>query len=364
MNVLVLNPGRRNLGYAFFREGRRPSSSSGVVESYRGAEHDLAGITRSLEGLRKTWQDSESPQRPDVVGLRVPFGGTEFRTSAIADSEAERRLESLIPQSPLHLPAVLGLVRSCREVFPATQTVLVFETAYFADLATRESLYGLDVEMMGQLGVRRYGFHGIYHEAAVGQTLRRRRDGGNPESPRVVSICMEPRPELAAATTAGPLMVTGGATPIEGLPGLTTCGELDPGIALILRERLGWGPEQIDRVLTHESGLTGLLGHPTSWETLFASTDPEMTLPREIIEYRLLQACGAAIACMGGLDAIVFSGRSAGVGRQIGPKLISKLAFLESSQPRPVSWECYEESLDRLVADAAVVAERSAATVR
>ena len=63
-------------------------------------------------------------------------------------------------------------------------------------------------------------------------------------------------------------MVTSGATPLEGLPGHTTCGELDPSIVLTLADKLHWGPEQINGVLTMESGLLGLTGSPMTMASL------------------------------------------------------------------------------------------------
>ncbi|HQO34738.1 MAG TPA: hypothetical protein PLG59_08765, partial [bacterium] len=114
----------------------------------------------------------------------------------------------------------------------------------------------------------------------------------------------------------------------------------------------GWGPEQINTVLTRESGLLGVVGKTATLDTIFRSNDPEVRLAREMIQYRILLACGAGIAAMGGVDAIVFSGDYVDVGEILGPWLSSKLV-LKGERGQVVPWMCFRESLDRLIADSA-----------
>ena len=75
---------------------------------------------------------------------------------------------------------------------------------------------------------------------------------------RIVSICLEPRPELAACLGLRPLMVTGGNTPVEGLPGERTCGDIDPSVALKLAHELPGGLEEANQVLTARAGYWDL----------------------------------------------------------------------------------------------------------
>jgi hypothetical protein len=102
-----------------------------------------------------------------------------------------------------------------------------------------------------------------------------------------------------------------------------------------------------------------------SLETVFASDRPALQLAREMIEYRLLLACGAGIAAMGGVDQIVFSGRYVGASRILGPWLQGRLSTACRGSGRKVTWKDSREPLDRLIADAALAADhrnRAAAT--
>ena len=227
------------------------------------------------------------------------------------------------------MPSLIELVQALRREFVNTPVALVFETSFFVGLPERERWYGLDPELMRIPGaLRRFGFHGVFHDAACLEAIRCL---GSPR-PRILSVCLEPRPELAACLGRRPLVVTGGNTPIEGLPGETTCGDLDPSVVLKLAHDTLWGPEETSRLLTSQSGLLGLTGRATSLAELLDSTDESrdnsddpLQLARDLFEHCLLRACGAGIAALGGLDAIVYSGRYATSGSSLhawlGPRL-------------------------------------------
>jgi hypothetical protein len=107
-------------------------------------------------------------------------------------------------------------------------------------------------------------------------------------------------------------------------------------------------------MLTQESGLRGLLGKPASLSDVFHDGGAESQRARRIIEYRILLACGAGIAALGGLDAIVFSGRHAALGELLGPSLSGNLR-LEGGR-----WQCCSLSLPRIVAGKAALLLRTA----
>ena len=148
-------------------------------------------------------------------------------------------------------------------------------------------------------------------------------------------------------------MVTGGATPLEGLPGERSCGDLDPSIVLTLARDKGWGPEQINTVLTQQSGLLGLTGKPATLKDVLTSDDPAVDLAREVFRYRVLLASGAGMATMGGLDTIVFSGRDHAVSKNLGPWLASRLTLDRSANKREIPWTVFTKPVDRVIADVA-----------
>lgn len=349
MNILVLKPKPHHLAWTLFADGRRAATIAGHAG-------DCRGVAESREAFRKVVDiavASLGPSAPlGAVAVRLPFGGPEFSGPVLATSDVLAKLDAIADDAPLHLPPALALVRAAEHVRPDVPVVLVFETAFFADLPMRERLYAIDDKAAGE-GLRRYGFHGLYHDGACRYASREMREWHGTAAPKVLSVCLEPRPEIAGAIGTRAVTVTSGATPLEGLPGRTSCGEIDPSIVLTVAEELKLGPEEIDALLTRESGLTGLVGAPATLEDVFISDDGAFTLARDVMRYRMLLAAGAAVAALGGLDAIVFSGRSSKLGRVIGPWLIDHLKLRGAPEGKKIENLVFTEPLERLIADAA-----------
>jgi len=320
MHILTLQPTLRSLAFAAFTEGSdQPAVESRLtLNQFDRSTHLFPPdvFARMNETLRR----AELPP-PTVIGVRALYGGDRFATPVFASDDVLAELETLAPQAPLHVPSLVELTRSACDTYRTAPVALAFETAFFVNLPQREQWYGLDPELMASQAVRRFGYHGLFHEAACRAAARHRRLS----APRVLSLCLEPRPELAACQGRRPVMVTGGNTPVEGLPGETTCGDLDPSVVLKLAHDTHWGPEETSRILTSESGLRGLLGRAVTLAEVLGSTDASLQLARDLFLHCVLRACGAGIAALGGVDAIVYSGRYAASGAAVhawlGPRL-------------------------------------------
>jgi len=348
MDILVMNATRRKLRAAWFSGDAREAMGTARFEDYRGPGNCLSVVTELLRQVTTS---------PDVIGIRLPFGGAAFDGPARVTSRVMQQLDALVAQAPLHVPPAITLIETCRRLLPQVPIVLAFETAFFAALPPREHLYAINVDAAGTGKLRRYGFHGLHHEAVCRHVQRLRRREGETAAARVLSICLEPRSEIAAVIGNHPVMVTSGTTPLEGLPGETTCGELDPSIVLMLAKEMDWGPEQINETLTRESGLAGLAGRPTTLAEVLASEEPSLREAREVLRYRMLLFCGAGVAAMGGVDAVVFSGRFAKLGERLGPWLTSKMPHRDR-ETDTVVWQTFDEPLARIVADMAAASYR------
>ncbi len=350
MNILVLNPGARLLDFSLFIGNESLPSRSGRMVNYRGAAACRPALKSILQSCRK---GIPVAKRPRAWAIRIPFGGEIFNRPTLLIGDVLSSLETLIPLSPLRLPAIIELLKVLQDDYADQPVVLIFDTAFLVALPQREADYALNSELMDAAALRRFGHQGILHAAACAHVCRLRKASHLPTVPRIVSVCLEPQPEVAAVLRDRPVMVTGGLSPLEGLPGQTTCGELDPGIIMTLSDKMKWGPERIDAVLTRESGLLGLTGVRTTLDQVLSATRYDGSLAREVMNYRLLLACGAGIAAMGGINHIVFSGRYADLGKIIGPLLISRLVMKRKAPSVEIQWDCFNTSPERVIADQA-----------
>lgn len=355
MNILVLNPEFGVLRYAWFSGRQRERIGGGEAPDFPLSTATACSLDRCLETIADEGAARGRPLSADAIAIRVVYGGTENPVHAVADAHLMAALKKLAPRAPLHVPVVAALITASERTFGHVPVVLVFETAFFTALPEREYLYGLDPDLMNDPGIRRFGFHGLYHEAASRFAASRIEHDDARAAARIASICLDPIPEVSAVCGGRPLTVTSGATPLEGIPGHTTSGDVDPGIVITLSRDKGWGPEQINRVLTRRSGLRGMVGRPVTLNEVFTGKEAVFRLPREIVRYHILRACGAAKAAMSGIDRLVFSGRYAELGRSLGewlaPRLVNR-GWREDTGN--VSVDLYNDSLERITADQAV----------
>lgn len=329
-NLVVLIPEGFYVNYFVYsgREVRSPDEREYELQRKgRIRSRDSAASTEDIRNILDKY-------RPEAVAIRVLYGGEDFKKTVVYDRSLLPQLEDLIPESPLHMSLIIKLIKTLERGVPVPDILLFFDTAFFVDLPIQERIYALDSEYLdmheGPLGtVRRFGYHGLYHQAAWGRIADQDRNAG-----RVVSICLEPVPEVVGIYDGKPVMVSGGSTPMEGIPGNTTCGEIDPGILLLIEERKKWGPEMINEILGRRSGLTALAGKTVSIDRVLAHG--EMYGPaKRLLEYRLLSACGSAIAVMGGFDAIAFSGRYVDSAWILAGDLVPRLTAASRAKSRP-----------------------------
>ncbi len=330
-NLVVLIPEGFYVNY-FVYSGRE-------VHSPDEKEYELQrkGRIRSRDSAAST-EDIRSildKYRPEAVAIRVLYGGEHFKKTVVYDRSLMPQLEDLVPESPLHMSLVIKLIKTLERGVPVPDILLFFDTAFFVDLPIQERVYALDSEFLdtseGSLGaVRRFGYHGLYHQAAYRSVSRQYRNAR-----RIISVCLEPVPEVVGIYDGKPVMISGGSTPMEGIPGNTTCGEIDPGILLTIEEKKKWGPEMINEILSRRSGLTALAGKSISIDEVLSHEDMYGPAKR-LFEYRLLAACGSAIATVNGFDAIAFSGRYVDSAWILAGDLVPRLVRASREDIQPV----------------------------
>jgi acetate kinase len=350
MHILTLNSTLHSLAVSAFQDGADEPVLQQQVTGSRDA-FDFEGAGADAMSSVSCALEAAGMLPLDVIAVRGLYGGERFASPVFASESVLAELADLAPQAPLHLPHLVQLVKAAVRAFSETPMVLIFETAFFVPLPERERRYGIDPELFDTAAPRRFGYHGIFHEAAC---LDAKRKLGS-SAPRILSICLEPRPELAACRGRRPVTVTGGSTPAEGLPGETSCGDLDPSVVLKLADDGCLGPEGASHLLTCESGLRGLTGRDVTLAEVLDCADDELQLARDVFLHCLLRACGAGIAALGGLDAIVYSGRYASSAAVLHEWLNQRLK--ETTQ-RDTACLVHCRTLPQLLRDIAYVAAR------
>ncbi|MCK5849529.1 MAG: acetate/propionate family kinase [Kiritimatiellae bacterium] len=347
MTIVTFNPSHQEIEYFCF--DTNPSNNNGdLLLRLQGTTPTQKGC---LKKVQNKWKKSGIQKKPDAIGIRVVFGGNLLTAPTCASPEVVDKLYTLIPMAPMHVPVLTNILKETLRTFPSTPIILVPETAFFASLPPGEQIYGLNRKAYRGMAWQKYGFQGIYHEAVA---LDAERQYPERKNLKIISFCLEAKPEIAAIVGNRPIMVTGGNTPLDGIPGHTTCGNIDPAIVLKLNDSLESGMDGTARLLSRESGLSGLVGRPTTLTEVLSSRLPEYDLPRRMLHYHILCACGSAIAVMGSVDVIAFSGRYAKLSENIAPQLVRQLTFRNTNNTQHINRHIMKTSREELIAETAI----------
>jgi acetate kinase len=267
---------------------------------------------------------ANDPAIPDieVVAHRVVHGGSEYRVSVVVTDEVLSDLSRLNSLAPLHQPANLQGIRAFQKAFPAMPQVACFDTAFHATLAEVDYAFALP-KSVTDLGVRRYGFHGLSYQYVMGALQERSENAGG----RVLMAHLGNGASLCAAREGRSCATTMGFSALDGLMMGTRSGTLDPGVLLYLLEQ-GWDHDRLEKLLYKQSGLLGVSGISADMRRLRGDASPDAKRAIDLFTQRVVRESGGLIATMGGLDVLSFSG---GIGEHdviLRQRVCARLAWL------------------------------------
>jgi acetate kinase len=305
MIILTLNSGSTSVKLGVY------DTSSDPPVCLESEHHSGAEIAEPPALLRSFLHKLRSP--PNVVAHRVVHGGTRFAGPVRIDDAVVGDIRKLSELAPLHNPTALQWIKAARIVCGNDVAhVAVFDTSFFLKLPRRAAEYALSPALGAELGVRRYGFHGLAHEA-----MWRRWCELYPSLPgggRLITVQLGGGCSITALEQGEPVDNSMGFSPLEGLVMATRSGDVDPSILPFLGKRLSLTTEQLIELLNRKSGLAGISGKSANPQDLLGDPAPQSQFAVELYCYRLRKYIGAYCAALGGCDGIVFGG---GVGEHV-----------------------------------------------
>lgn len=288
-----------------------------VVDSAElAADHEQA-LAMTLDWCREALSGGEL----QAVGHRVVHGGERFFEPVRVDEGELAELRRFEPLAPLHQPHNLNAIAALARLHPELPQVACFDTAFHHTQSPLAASFALP-RAFAQVGIRRYGFHGLSYEYLAGvlpQYLGATAEG------RVVVAHLGNGASLCAMRGRRSVATTMGFTPLDGLMMGTRCGALDPGVVLYLQQQMGMSTAEVRELLTERSGLLGVSGISADMHTLLQSEEPAAREAVALFVYRVGRELGSMAAALGGIDALVFC---AGIGERAA---VVRAAILEQA---------------------------------
>lgn len=316
MTILTVNTGSSSVRLAAFNYDSNRLTEAASARHELGADDPRAVLSgfikmHGLTGL-------------NLSAHRIVHGGENLTASRLLDLEVEQEIDRLKPLAPLHNAVALHWIRATRDELGSDSTqVAVFDTAFFAALPEVARTYAIPHALAKKHGVRRYGFHGLAHQATW-QKWRELRP--NIQYGRAISVQLGAGCSIAAVDNGLPRDTSMGFSPLDGLMMATRWGDIDPGLVTFLQRQEKLLPEQMDQLLNERSGLLGVSGTSADIRALLESHDARARLAVDMYCYRARKYLGAYLVVLGGADAIIFGG---GVGENMPAVREKMLAGME-----------------------------------
>jgi len=312
-----------NIGQSIAKFGIRDKEPQNSYTKSVTAPNHTAATTILMD-----WLKQKIPSEAvHSIGHRIVHGGPKYFKPCVINDEVLADLRNLIWFDPEHLPAEVRLVESCAELFPNTQQIACFDTAFHHALPNVARLLPIPRKYEAR-GLRRYGFHGLSCEYIMRELEGLA--GSAAADGRIVIAHLGSGVSLTAVSQHKSVDTTMGLTPASGVPMSTRSGDLDPGIFLFLARTEGLDPAGLNELFNTQSGLLGISGSSSDMKQLLEheARDPKAKEAVDLFCYQVKKSIGSLAAALGGLDRLVFTG---GMGEQaplIRARICSGLEFL------------------------------------
>ena len=326
--VLVLNSGSSSIKFSIYEasNGTRTKLHEGAVD---GIGTDLGKFWIKDESGKKLVDETPAlPTRavafklvadalhsadfpsPVAIGHRMVSGGPTVQENQRITPELIDEMESYTAFAPLHTPIAVYIMREALRLFPGIPNFVILDTYFhrtMPEVATRMPIPSEYAEM----GVRRYGAHGISYESIVYQL--------QPNVPDRLIVAHLGNGASISAIRGGKCIDTSmGLTPTGGIISGTRTGDIDPGVLLfILRqiaektESASSAADQLEVVASKKAGLLGVSELSNDMRDLREAIKDGNAKARLAIDkfvWTIQKWIGSYFVELGGLDMLVFTG--------------------------------------------------------
>jgi acetate kinase len=200
------------------------------------------------------------------------------------------------------VPPALALLRAAQTRFSSVPQVACLDTAFHADLPDVARTLPIP-RALRDLGIQRYGFHGLSCESIVRQL-------GSGLPPRVVIAHLGNGASVTAVAQGRSIDNSMGLTPSGGVIMGTRSGDLDPGLLLYLLREQGLDAVQLEDLIDHHCGLLGISGISSDMRRLHdaSATSADAQLAIDMFCDSVRKQVAAMATALGGIDLLVFTG--------------------------------------------------------
>jgi acetate kinase len=326
--VLVLNSGSSSIKFSVYEasDGARTKLHEGAVD---GIGTDLGTFwIKDGDGKKLVDQTPALPTRavafklvadaphsadfpsPVAIGHRMVSGGPTVLENQLITPALIDEMERYTAFAPLHTPIAIYIMREALRLFPGIPNFVILDTYFHRTMPEVAKRMPIPSEY-AEMGVRRYGAHGISYESIVYQL--------QPDVPEKLIVAhLGNGASISAIREAKCLDTSMGLTPTGGIISGTRTGDIDPGVLLfILRkiaektESVSAAADQLEAVASKKAGLLGVSELSNDMRDLrdaIKDGNAKARLAVDKFVWTIQKWIGSFFVELGGLDMLVLTG--------------------------------------------------------
>jgi len=270
---------------------------------------DLPNRSVAFSLVAKTLNSGQFPA-PKAIGHRTVSGSPTVSENQLITPELIDNLDKYADLAPLHTPIAVYIMREALKLFPGIPNFAVLDTYFhrtMPDVVTRMPIPNEYVDM----GVRRYGYHGISYESIIYQL--------QPDIPEKLIVAHLGNGASISAIRNGHCLDTSmGLTPSGGIISASRTGDIDPGVVIFILKQIAKSEpdtlkaaDKLETVISKKSGLVGMSGVSNDMRDLrdgIKQGNAHARLAVDKFTSTITKWIGSFYAELNGLDMLVFTG--------------------------------------------------------
>lgn len=226
MATLIINPGSASRKYAIF-------DGSEKLFDARFEENQNEDFDNSLENFLNDARD-QGIEDINVAGIRIVSPGSFFQKHRRIDEQYLHELLTWRSMAPLHINPALKELESLYDLLPEITIVGVSDSAFHSTISNYASNYALPEQLVEELDIKRFGYHGISVSSVVSKIKTMTSD-----FPENIVVChLGSGASLTAIKNGESIDTSMGMTPLEGLVMSTRAGDVDDGVLLYIQKKV------------------------------------------------------------------------------------------------------------------------------
>ena len=329
--ILVINSGSSSIKFSLFRatDAEKTVLFDGAVDGIgttNGSFH-----VKAADGTKVVDEKPQIPSRaeafkliadvlqkppfpkPGAVGHRVVAGGPNLRNHQRITPEVLAELERCVGFAPLHNPSAIYIIHRIQELFPEVPNFVCFDSAFHQSIPEVAARFAVP-KSYWELGVRRYGAHGLSCESIMYQL-------GSTAPARLIIAHLGNGCSITAVSSGKSVDTSMGLTPTGGIISSGRTGDIDPGVLLYILRDLkpdeGSAPlnrdeaaNKLETLVNRKSGMVGVSGMSDMRDLRDAIQAGNALAAMAVgqFTYVIRKFIGSYVAILCGLDMLVFTG--------------------------------------------------------